>query len=55
MYKFGKNKDLQENMQSMKALEAQNFIEETSESETDAEDEKDKKLTYKGSVAYDPQ
>ena len=55
MYKFAMNKDLEENMQSMKALEAQNFIEETSESETDAEDEKDKKLTYKGSVAYDPQ
>ena len=56
IYKFGKNKDLEENMQSMKALEAQNFIEETSESDTDQDEEKDRPpLKYQGSVAYDPQ
>ena len=59
LYKFGQNKDLEENMtQSMKNLEAQNNLIESEESE-DNEDFQDEdtrhSMKYKGSFAYDPQ
>lgn len=59
LYKFGQNKDLEENMtQSMKNLEAQNNLIESEESE-DIEDFQDEdtrhSMKYKGSFAYDPQ
>ena len=55
--KFGINKELEENMtQSMKNLEAQNFI-ETSESDDNPDDDEDNtgvSMKYKKSYSYDP-